>query len=145
MLAFHRALYVGYQREVVPPELEATFSYVDLEQVLETDVDTLLADPGRQLLLAELDGRPAGYVTGHVTEAPARSLPRRGVVEDWYVAPEARGRGVGTALMEALLARFRALGCDLVESRTWADNEQGRAVHDRMGFRASLVTYRKRL
>ena len=61
-----------------------------------------LIDGGFPYIVAELDGRVAGYAYA----GPFRPRPAyRFVVEDSvYIAPDAKGRGLGRALMERLIA-----------------------------------------
>ena len=71
-------------------------------------VDALRADPGwlaHLSLVAEVDGRLAGHVLGsraHVEDAPAVGVGPVGVL------PAFQGRGVGTALVHALLGAAQA-------------------------------------
>jgi phosphinothricin acetyltransferase len=67
-----------------------------------------LATGGFPYLVAELDGAVAGYAY----VGPFRPRPAyRFVVEDSvYVAPDAKGRGVGRALLMRLIEEARALG-----------------------------------
>jgi len=145
ILEFHRALYVDYRDMIVPRAVIPLIAYRSFEEVLRDDVDALLKNPSAVVLLAERDGEPLGYITGHIEADPRRLLPRRGVVEDWYVTDEGRGEGVGRTLMDALEAIFTEAGCDLVESATWSANHKARAVHEAMGFLEVQVTYRKPL
>jgi GNAT superfamily N-acetyltransferase len=142
---FHEALYVTHRDRVMPRALADFFAYRDLVGVLHDDVDSILARHECVALLAERDAVPVGYITGHVEADERRLLPRRGVVEDWYVEPSARGRGVGAALLEAIAAHFRALGCEVLESATWTFNAGARRAHERLGFAEYEVRYRKRL
>jgi len=60
--------------------------------------------------VAELDGVVAGYVffgPGYNTDVAARAI----WLYDLFVAPAARGRGVGQALMAAVAAEAVRLGC----------------------------------
>lgn len=63
----------------------------------------LIGDPRVALLVAEAKGVVAGFVSGHPFYDSASS--RWGmVIGDIYVAPEARRRGIGRALVAALAA-----------------------------------------
>ena len=86
-----------------------------------------------------------GYITGRVTVEARRLLPRRGVVEDWYVVPASRGSGAGALLLLEIEGRFAAAGCEVIESATWSGNEGARRAHGALGFREIQVMYRKRI
>ncbi|MFC8170956.1 GNAT family N-acetyltransferase [Streptomyces sp. NPDC057242] len=67
-----------------------------------------------------------------------------GVVEhSVYVHPDARGRGVGRALLTALLASTDAAGVWTVQSGIFPENTASLALHHRAGFRT--VGVRERL
>ena len=51
------------------------------------------------------------------------------------VHPAAQGRGLGRAVTAALVRRLLAGGSDVVTLGTYADNDAGRTVYDRLGFR----------
>lgn len=145
LVAMHRALYLDYRRRVLHPELAAASDYRDFERVLEQDVDTMLFEPSRTLLVAERAEGVVGYISGHVRCEPRRILSRRGIIEDWYVIAHARGGGVGRRLLSELTSLFRAMDCEVLESTTWARNEPVRAIHGHLGFGEAMVTYRKRI
>jgi len=68
----------------------------------------------------------------------------RGVVENSvYVAPQARGRGVGRALLDELCRRADAAGLWTIQAVMFADNEASRALHEACGF--TLVGRRERI
>ncbi|MBT9253974.1 GNAT family N-acetyltransferase [Phycicoccus sp. MAQZ13P-2] len=54
-----------------------------------------------------------------------------------WVAPAARGRGLGRALLQACLARARARGCDLLDLATSADDVAARALYESEGLHAT--------
>ncbi|MBD3777730.1 GNAT family N-acetyltransferase [Cellulomonas hominis] len=67
-----------------------------------------------------------------------------GVVEhSVYVAPEARGRGVGRALLDHLLESAGAAGIWTVQSGVFPQNVASLALHEAAGFR--VVGTRERL
>ena len=78
-----------------------------------------------------------GRVVGWVTLAPTSSRAcYAGVAESSvYVAEHARGRGVGHALMEALLARADAAGIWTIHAAMFPENTASVALHERLGFR----------
>lgn len=89
-------------------------------------------------LTAELDGQVVGYAY----LAPFRLRPayRYCVELSVYLAPEARGRGVGRALMEALIARARARGLrHLIGVIGDSANAGSIALHKATGFREAGV------
>ena len=145
MLGFHRALYVDHTGTVMDPELAPFYAYKDLDEALSDDVDALLSNPRAAVLIAEVDGKPAGYVTGHFEEDERRVLPRKGVVQDWYVEESARGLGVGKMLMDLLEESFVEAGCGVIESTTFPFNTGARKAHEKLGFREVQIRYRKRI
>ncbi|MFF5110993.1 GNAT family N-acetyltransferase [Streptosporangium sp. NPDC000509] len=59
-----------------------------------------------------------------------------GVVEhSVYVHPAARGRGVGSALLAALIASTEAAGIWTIQSGVFPENTASLALHARAGFR----------
>ncbi len=99
----------------------------------------------RYLAAPRLVARMDDTVLGWATLAPiSRRACYRGVVENSvYVAADARGRGVGRALLEELVARADAGGIWTVQAHMFADNTGSRALHEHCGFR--LVGIRRRL
>ena len=84
-------------------------------------------------LVAERDGRVLGWVAvSRVSTRPAYA----GVVEhSVYVDPDARGRGVGSMLLRALIASTEAAGIWTIQSGIFTDNLASLALHARHGFR----------
>ena len=91
--------------------------------------------------MAREDGRAAGWAA----LAPVSSRPvYAGVAEvSVYVAAAARGRGVGTALLSALVSSSEAGGVWTLEAGILPENEASVRMHQRCGFRA--VGRRERL
>lgn len=89
-------------------------------------------------LTAEVDGRFAGYA--YLSPFRLRPAYRYCVELSVYVTPEARGRGVGRALMQALIARARAMGLrHLIGAIGDSANVGSIALHRTCGFREAGV------
>ena len=57
------------------------------------------------------------------------------LLEDLYLEPQARGAGLGTAMMEAVLVRAMERGARQVELDTFEDNTAAIALYEKMGLR----------
>ena len=79
-----------------------------------------------------------GVVLGYAYAGPFRPRPAyRFVIEDSvYVAPEAKGRGVGLALMRALIAAVQALGFRQIVAVIGDGGPDSASVrlHEKLGF-----------
>src|SRR5918999_1450678 len=87
----------------------------------------------------------AGEVVGWVALAPTSSRAcYAGVAEhSVYVAEHARGRGIGRALLDALLAGADADGIWTIQTSIFPENAATLALHERAGFR--VVGRRERI
>ncbi|MBS9477796.1 GNAT family N-acetyltransferase [Ancylobacter radicis] len=65
---------------------------------------------GLPYLVAEVAGEPGGAVVGYCYATPYRPRPayRHTLEDSVYVAPDQAGRGIGSALLAALIARCEA-------------------------------------
>jgi len=68
------------------------------------------ASPLFRTLIAELDGAPVGFAFYFLAYSTWRGRPTL-YLEDLFVRPGARGRGVGRAFMRELAAEALRLGC----------------------------------
>jgi GNAT superfamily N-acetyltransferase len=82
-------------------------------------------------LVVETDGRLVGYAL-LCKGFEAHTAKRRLWIGDLYVAPDARRRGVGRALMAAVARHALALGCDAVYWELWRMNSAGEAFYRRL-------------
>jgi GNAT superfamily N-acetyltransferase len=64
-------------------------------------------------------------------------------LQDLFTSEEARGKGVGRALIEAVYERAKAAGASRVHWLTHETNETARLLYDRIADRSGFIQYRK--
>ena len=95
------------------------------------------AGPRHPVLIAEADGEPLGY--GVLRPFDALDGYAATAEDSVYVAPHAHRRGVGSALLGALLGRGRAAGLRSVVARIDLAQTASLGLHLRHGFRPAGV------
>jgi ribosomal protein S18 acetylase RimI-like enzyme len=97
--------------------------------------EALVRDPslGRAWLVCE-----GGEVAGYAVLTLGFSLEYRGLdafVDDLYLRPAWRGRGLGGAALESVEATARSLGVRALHLEVERSNAAGQALYRRRGFR----------
>jgi ribosomal protein S18 acetylase RimI-like enzyme len=105
---------------------------------------TLLEHPdtaGLQLIVRELDGAAVGFATLYWTYSTT-SASAIGVMNDLYIAPHARTKGLGAALIRACEAECAVRGLQTMEWETAPTNTRAQALYDRFpAERSEWVSY----
>ena len=116
-------------------------AYCDFYDVHPTDdallamSKALIADPERegvQLLARDGDGRAIGFATVFWSWSTSDAA-RLGVMNDLFVAEEARGSGAAEGLIEACRAECARRGARRLAWQTAPDNLRAQAVYERIG------------
>ena len=94
--------------------------------------------------LAFAGGRMAGFAI-HLHHPSTWVIGDDCYLEDLYVAPEARGQGIGRALIEDLMAIGRARGWHRIWWATDMDNAGARRLYDSIAPCDNHVRYRRAL
>jgi ribosomal protein S18 acetylase RimI-like enzyme len=98
------------------------------------------ASPGAVVLAAALRGRIVGYAYGRMEARDWNTLRDRcGVGVDLWVEPGARRSGVGSALLEALVAALASRGAPRVILNVAARNRRAARLFAARGFRETMV------
>jgi ribosomal protein S18 acetylase RimI-like enzyme len=106
----------------------------------------LFEKPDTTLLLARVDGELVGYALLHVEPVGEtfiadtwRTGERIGELESIAVAPSHRGRGIGSALLDAVDREFEALGVADVIIGLLPGNDGARRLYESRGFRPTWM------
>ena len=87
---------------------------------------------GMLLAARDGDGVAIGFATVGWKWSSLRAA-RIAVMEDLFVAPEARGQGAADALIRACADRAREHGAPVLSWQTALDNHRAQAVYERVG------------
>jgi GNAT superfamily N-acetyltransferase len=119
---------------------------VDLAPEVTAATWARLLDPASPVKarLAEVDGQVMGFAI-HLHHPSTWVLTEDCYLEDLFVAPEARGQGLGRALIDDLIALARGKGWGRVYWHTRIDNEKARALYDQYVGWDDHIRYRLRL
>ena len=144
----HRIAVVG--EADLPDLLPLLRGYCDFYEVAPADerllalARALIADPERegvQLIARVAGGRAVAFATIYWSWETL-AAGRIGVMNDLFVAPEARGTGLAEALIEACRERCADHGAGRLVWQTARDNLRAQAVYDRIGGqRAEWLDY----
>jgi len=119
--------------------------YCDFYEVAPSDESllgvcrALIADPERegvQLIARAADGRAVGFATLYWTWQTLNAA-RLGVMNDLFVADEARGSGLAERLIAACRERAAAHGARELAWQTAKDNHRAQKLYERVGGRRS--------
>ncbi|HEY0888539.1 MAG TPA: GNAT family N-acetyltransferase [Nocardioides sp.] len=89
--------------------------------------------PAHRFVALDDDGEVVGWVAA---SAVSDRCAYAGVVEhSVYVSPAAQGRGIGRALLQALIASTEAAGIWTIQSGVFPENAASLALHRSLGFR----------
>lgn len=108
----------------------------------EADPEGLLSrwtTPPAQLLVGEFDGVVVG-VLGVTTSGPTAGAGRRCLVEGCYVERDARGVGVGSALLSEAVAWSKQQGCLALDALALPGDRATKQRLEAEGFTARLLT-----
>jgi GNAT superfamily N-acetyltransferase len=126
-------------------EFNASQGYPFEQAAAKRALVELLASPSQgRIWLIELDGTPAGYLAltfGFSLEYGGRDA----FVDEFFVDPGARGRGLGRAALSFALAEAARLGVYAVHLEVERGNRSAHALYESVGFVGNdrrLLTHR---
>lgn len=101
--------------------------------------DRLMAARSILGLAAKIDGELVGIA--HYLYHDSVWTPKVCYLQDLFTKPSARGRGVGTALIQAVASRARQHGATRYYWLTQDHNATARAVYDKLAHNKGFIRY----
>ena len=95
-------------------------------------------------LVAESDGRLLG-LTHYLFHRSTIAIEPNCYLQDLFTNEQARGKGVGTALINEVYARARIAGLKRVYWQTHETNETAMRLYNQVAERSGFLVYRKSL
>ncbi|WP_113888576.1 GNAT family N-acetyltransferase [Roseiarcus fermentans] len=130
----HAALYpVDFKRDVDAVNVASFFERV-------------AARPESAIAIAEQDGVPVGYIWFDISSRPENAFkpPQSFVyIHHVSVAPDARRRGVASAMLAYAKEKAHAAGVDEIRLDTWIANVEARQFFEAHGFAPFIVMLRR--
>ncbi|QYX57627.1 GNAT family N-acetyltransferase [Roseovarius sp. SCSIO 43702] len=114
------------------------------DEIYETTFARLLSEdhPRQNALMALLDGKAVGLV--HYIYHPHNwRIEDVCYLQDLFADPEARGKGVGRKLIEAVYRAADAAGCPSVYWMTQDFNAEARRLYDRIAQLTPFIKYQR--
>lgn len=125
--------YLQFYKTAVPDEVYAT----TFARLLGSDPRDFSA------LVAERDGRLLG-LAHYLFHRHCWKIEEVCYLQDLYVAPEARGAGLGRALIEAVYSTADTAGTPAVYWLTQDFNHEARQLYDRLAQVSPFIRYNRR-
>ena len=92
------------------------------------------------LFVAAAGDRTVGFISGELRQGSSTFLPRTWAsVDDVFVEPEYRNRGMGRALLQSVRDWAQERGADGISLQVAAANARGRKFYEDLGFREISV------
>ncbi|MCW8335617.1 GNAT family N-acetyltransferase [Vibrio sp. SCSIO 43135] len=117
----------------------------EIEQ--EKSIARYLDDPECLVLIAKVDNRVIGFITGHFCElvsTVSKPIPM-GSIDELYVAPKYRQHKVAHRLCRQLEQRFKEYGVQQVFVEVWNFNQVAIDFYKHSGFEHHIHWLRKAL
>ena len=102
----------------------------------------LLADPKRPILIADIDGKVAGYAFCilQITENDPVLCDRKVLyIDDLCVDEKMRGKGIAGALYARVCSYARELTCDAVTLNVWCGNDGAMKFYEKCGLKPQKI------
>lgn len=111
-----------------------------LDEPVDEALGEVLGDPESVLLIGALDDVPLGFLWARPEPLLAQAKGERvGTVRLIFTEPEARGVGIGEAMMQRALDALRGAGLRYLDARVSPGHRFAKNFFESNGFKARLI------
>jgi RimJ/RimL family protein N-acetyltransferase len=126
--------------KIVSKKLLPLIKYKNYDKHLREDIKGYMRlDPKKAKIFVAEDRRLIGFIYGRIDERPKKVLNRVGIIDDWFVEKEYRGKGIGEMLWESLMEWFDSKKCNCLELDVFTTNKKTIDIYHRLGFIEKVV------
>jgi GNAT superfamily N-acetyltransferase len=118
---------------LIQAQVAASGRYAPDPDQLAEIVHALLISQFSDFLLAEVDGQALGVLQINYRLSTWEVAPYA-VIEDFYLAPQLRGQGVGPRMLDYACGRAEARGSTFVETALLPEDRAARRLYQQFGF-----------
>lgn len=127
---------LGKTREILSDIIDPL--YVQAFEAIDGDANS-------ELLIAERDGAVVGCLQLTLIPGISRHGALRAQIESVRIAGHLRGNGIGTAMIDAALARAKSRGAVFAQLTSDVRRTDARRFYERLGFSASHIGFKRDL
>ena len=106
------------------------------------DLQALLKDPTRPILIAEAQGHVVGYafcILQEIKDDPVLRDRKVLYIDDLCVDENCRSQSIGRQLYDAVCAYAKEQCCDAVTLNVWCGNDSAMHFYEKMGLRPQKI------
>ncbi|WP_341878188.1 GNAT family N-acetyltransferase [Defluviitalea saccharophila] len=108
----------------------------DWKQLKEKELEWILESKQVFIYVAEVDTKIVGYIRGSIRKIPPLyDIRNEGNIEEIYIMPEYRNRGLATQLVHRIIEAFKHKEVDYIDINVDCDNEIGQKFWESIGFK----------
>lgn len=103
-------------------------------------------DENTLFLIAELEGKPVGYVLGGIFEENELSdngTGRIGLLDELFVNDTSRGLGLGQRLLDETIKWMKTQNINRIKLHAYSWNNNAKKLYERNGFSKYAVSYER--
>ena len=96
------------------------------------------------ILVAEANGEIVGFVNGLTYRHSIRNK-REGFVNNIYVLPEYRRKGIATKLLTSIIKKFKMRNLTMCTLDAYVKNKKAISLWKKMGFKEDFIEFKKKI